>query len=48
MALIVEDGEEFEVPDEDCEFEEDGSGFWLLAAEGEDEDEFYEYVEDEE
>lgn len=47
MALILEDGEEFEVSDEDCEFEEDGSGFWLLTESGEDED-FYEYVEDEE
>lgn len=43
MALI-DDGDEdsyLEVPDEDCEFEEDGSGFWLLAAEDEDSEDFY-------
>lgn len=50
MAQIVEDlGDGFvefvEVPDEDVELEADGSGFWLLAADGEDEEEFYEFEE---
>jgi hypothetical protein len=41
MALILEGDEVFEVADEDVELEPDGSGFWLLAAEGEDSEEFY-------
>lgn len=45
MALMLEGDEVFEVPDEDCEFEPDGSGFWYLAADGEDEEEFYELAD---
>ena len=44
MLIYDESTEEvFEVPEEDCELE--GNGFWLLAAEGEDEEEFYEFCE---
>lgn len=42
MALILEGDEVFEIDEADVEYEPDGSGFWLLAAEGEDSDEFYE------
>ncbi len=42
MALIDDGGEDYlEVPDEDCEFEEDG--FWYLAGEDEEDEEFYFY-----
>lgn len=49
MALILDGDEVFEVPEEDVERE--AGGFWLLAADGEDEEEFYaeeevEYEED--
>lgn len=32
-----------EVPDEDCELEADGSGFWYLAAEDDEFEEFFEF-----
>lgn len=45
MLLIDEEsGECYEVDEADCEFE--GEGFWLLAADGEDEEEFYELVDE--
>jgi hypothetical protein len=45
MALILESDEVFEVADDDVEEDPSGLGFWLLAAEGEDEEEFYSYEE---
>lgn len=45
MALILENDEVFEVPDADVEEDPSGLGFWYLAAEGEDEEEFYSYEE---
>jgi hypothetical protein len=45
MLILDDDGSVFEVPADDCELEADGSGFWYLAAEGEDFEEFYEFVE---
>jgi hypothetical protein len=43
MLILEDDGSVFEVPDDDCEVE--GDGFWLLAADGEDEEEFYEFCD---
>ncbi len=46
QILAYDDGDEVEfeeVPDEDCEVE--GDGFWLLAADDEDFEEFYEFVD---
>jgi hypothetical protein len=43
--LVLENDEVYEVPADDVELAPDGTGFWLLAADGEDEEEFYEYVE---
>ncbi len=44
MLLIDEEtGECFEVEESDCEFED--NGFWLLAADDEDSEEFYEFVD---
>lgn len=48
MILIEDNGDEYEVADEDCEESEDGTGFYLLAAEDEESEEFYEYVESDE
>jgi hypothetical protein len=42
--MYILDGDDvFEVPADDCEPE--GNGFWLLAADGEDEEEFYEFLD---
>jgi hypothetical protein len=46
MLLYDEAGELWEVPEEDCELSEDGSGFYLLAAEDEEFEDFYEFVEE--
>lgn len=43
MLILEDDGSVYEVPADDCELECDG--FWLLAADGEDEEEFYEFVD---
>lgn len=43
MLLRDEDGELWEVDEDDCELEPDGSGFWYLAADGEDFEDFYEF-----
>lgn len=43
--ILYEDGLRYEVDDADVELDE--GGFWLLAAEGEDFEEFYEFCEDE-
>jgi hypothetical protein len=43
VLLLDDDGTVYEIPADDVEF--DGDGFWLLAAEGEDEEEFYELVD---
>lgn len=43
MLILDDDGTVYEVDADDCEVE--GDGFWLLAAEGEDEDEFYDFVD---
>lgn len=45
--FLYEDGLRYEVADEDVELEADGSGFWFLAAEDEDSEEFYEFCDDE-
>lgn len=45
MVLILENDEVYEVPADDVEQDPSGLGFWLLAAEGEDEEEFYSYEE---
>lgn len=45
MLLFANDGELYEVPDSDCELADDDSGFYLLAAEGEDEEDFYVFVD---
>jgi hypothetical protein len=46
MYLCDESGEyEFEVDEADCELEPDGSGFWLLAAEDEEDEDFYEFCD---
>jgi hypothetical protein len=40
-------GEElYEVPEDDCEYEPDGSGFYYLASEDEDSEDFYEFVDE--
>lgn len=41
MFLYDEAGELWEVPEEDVELEADGSGFWLLAADDEEFEDFY-------
>lgn len=46
MYLYDEDGLRYEVEADDVELEADGSGFWLLNEDGEDED-FYEFCADE-
>jgi hypothetical protein len=43
--LLLENDEVYEVPADDVEEDPSGLGFWYLAADGEDEEEFYEYVE---
>lgn len=43
MLLYGEDGELYEVPEEDCEL--DGEGFWYLAADDEESEDFYEFVD---
>lgn len=43
MLLYGEDGELYEVPEEDCELE--AEGFWYLAAEDEDFEYFYDFVD---
>lgn len=43
MLILEDDGSIYEVPADDCEVEDDG--FWYLAADGEDEEEFYEFVD---
>ena len=44
MLLIDEEtGETFEVDESDCEFED--NGFWYLADDSEDSEEFYELVD---
>lgn len=43
MLILDDDGSVYEVPADDCEVE--GDGFWYLAAEDENEDEFYEFVD---
>lgn len=45
MALILENNEVYEVSDDDVEEDPSGLGFWYLAADGEDEEEFYSYEE---
>lgn len=45
-SVFLLDGDDvFEIPADDVELEADGSGFWLLAADGEDEEEFYEFCD---
>lgn len=46
LILVDEDGSEYDVEASDVEEDEDGSGVWLLAADGEDEEYFYEYEGD--
>lgn len=41
MPKILEDGEEFDVPESDVEHDE--GGFWYLAADDEEDEYFYEY-----
>lgn len=43
MLILEDNGDVNEVPDEDCEVE--GDGFWLLAAEDEEFEDFYEFVD---
>lgn len=45
MFLYDEDGLRYEVDEADVELEPDGSGFWLLTENGEDE-EFYVFCDD--
>jgi hypothetical protein len=45
QELYGEDGELYEVPEEDCEYEE--GGFYLLAAEDEEFEDFYEFEPEE-
>lgn len=45
MILIEDNGDEYEVDEADVELEPDGSGFWLLAADDEEFEEFYEFVD---
>lgn len=45
VYLYGDDGELYEVDVDDVEFEDDNSGFWLLAAEGEDHEDYYEFVD---
>lgn len=45
MALILDGDDLYEVSDEDVEYEQDGSGFWLLASEDEDSEDFYEFCD---
>lgn len=44
--FLYEDGLRYEVAAEDVELEPDGSGFWLLAAEDEEFEEFYQFCPD--
>lgn len=44
MFLYDDDGLRYEVDADDCEVE--GDGFWLLAAEGEDTEDFYTFCDD--
>jgi hypothetical protein len=44
MFLYDEDGSRWECDEADCELEADG--FWLLAAEGEDFEDFYTFCDD--
>lgn len=48
LVLVDDDGEEYEVDAADCEESEDGTGVYLLAAEGEDHEDFYEYLDEDE
>lgn len=43
MLLFGDDGELYEVPEEDVEV--DGDGFWLLAADDEDSEDYYDFVD---
>lgn len=45
VYLLGDDGELYEVDVDDVEFEDDNSGFYLLADEGEDTEDFYEFVD---
>lgn len=45
--VLYEDGLRYEVEADDVELAEDGSGFWLLASEDEEFEEFYEFCDDE-
>lgn len=45
MFLYADDGELYEVPDTDCELDSGADGFWLLAAEDEDHEDFYAFVD---
>lgn len=48
MLLIEDNGDCYEVDDSDCELSDDGTGFYVLAAEGEDFEDFYEFVDEDE
>lgn len=43
MYCYDENGDCYEVDEADCELEPDGSGFWLLAAEDEEFEDFYHF-----
>lgn len=43
LILVDEDGSEYDVEASDVEEDEDGTGVWLLAAEDEEFEDFYEY-----
>lgn len=45
MYILDDNDTLWEVDPADCEVAEDGSGFWYLAADGEDEEEFYEFCD---
>ncbi len=47
LVLVDSDGEEYEVDAADCEEDESGEGVWCCFDE-DGEDEFFEYVDDEE
>lgn len=47
MLLIDDNGDLWEVDEADCELEADGSGFWYLAADAEESEDFYAFTDDE-
>lgn len=47
ILILYDEGLRYEADDSDCEESEDGTGFYLLADEGEEFEEFYEYCADE-